>query len=135
MILPAKRLRRRDVDVSNPYAPEALDQGSKAPGQPRPQGSPAWPIPSRLPGLPRPVHRGGQLFPFSYRFARLLFTQLRSATQIQKELPPKTLRHTHVVRAYRRGEDKDRIFDRIGLAQKSRFEADELHTRLAQRGM
>jgi hypothetical protein len=45
------------------------------------------------------------------------------------------LRHTHVVRAYRRGEDPDTIFDRIGLAPDSRKEADEIYSRLAKRGI
>ncbi len=56
-------------------------------------------------------------------------------TKIEKELTPKTLRHTHVVRAYRRGEDKERIFDRIGLAPDSRQEADEVYSKLAGRGI
>jgi hypothetical protein len=75
------------------------------------------------------------LFDFSDRFGQLLFAELKSRSGIQKALTPKTLRHTHVVRAYRRGEDPDTIFDRIGLAPDSRKEADELYTRLAARGI
>ena len=75
------------------------------------------------------------LFPFTDRFARLLFADLKQATDIRKELTPKTLRHTHVVRAYRRGEDPDSIFDRIGLAPDSRAEANELYSRLAAKGL
>jgi site-specific recombinase XerD len=75
------------------------------------------------------------LFPFSDQYMSQLFTELRRLSDIQKELTPKTLRHTHVVRAYRRGEDHDAIFDRIGLAPDSRKEADELYTRLSARGI
>jgi len=56
------------------------------------------------------------MFPYTDRFLQLLFAGLKKRTKIAKELTPKTLRHTHVVRAYKRGEDPERIFDRIGLA-------------------
>ncbi len=69
------------------------------------------------------------------RFIQLLFQDLKKRTRIDKELTPKTLRHTHVVQAYRRGEEPDRIFDRIGLAPVSRKEADKLYRRLARRGL
>jgi integrase len=75
------------------------------------------------------------LFPYTDRFIQLLFADLKKQTKIAKELTPKTLRHTHVMRAYRRGEDPDRIFDRIGLSPNSRMEADEVYKRLARRGI
>jgi hypothetical protein len=65
----------------------------------------------------------------------MLFENLKKETGIAKELTPKTLRHTHVVRGYRRGESPDSIFDRIGLAPYSRPEADETYTRLARKGI
>jgi site-specific recombinase XerD len=65
----------------------------------------------------------------------MLFVELKKQTGIDKELTPKTLRHTHVVRAYRRGEDTERIFERIGLAPDSRKEAGEMYTRLARKGI
>jgi integrase len=40
-----------------------------------------------------------QLFPFTDRFLQMIFADLKQVTQINKELTPKTLRHTHVVRA------------------------------------
>jgi site-specific recombinase XerD len=40
-----------------------------------------------------------QLFPFTDRFLQMIFADLKQATSIDKELTPKTLRHTHVVRA------------------------------------
>jgi len=45
------------------------------------------------------------------------------------------LRHTHVVRAYKRGEGFEMVFDRIGLAPDSRPEAEEMYLRLAARGI
>jgi hypothetical protein len=65
----------------------------------------------------------------------MLFADLKKQTKIDTELTPKTLRHTHVVRAYRRGEDRETIFERIGLAPDSRQEADEVYSRLARRGI
>jgi site-specific recombinase XerD len=67
-----------------------------------------------------------KIFPFTDRFLRLLFEELKRKTGIEKELTPKTLRHTHVVRAYKRGEGFEQIFDRIGLAPDSRQEAEEI---------
>jgi site-specific recombinase XerD len=40
-----------------------------------------------------------QLFPFTDRFLQIIFVELKQKTDIDKELTPKTLRHTHVVRA------------------------------------
>ena len=76
-----------------------------------------------------------QLFPFTDRFLQMIFADLKQATGIDKELTPKTLRHTHVVRAYKRGEGFEQIFDRIGLAPDSRQEAEEIYRRLAGRGI
>jgi integrase len=55
-----------------------------------------------------------RLFPITDRFVQLLFANLKKQTKIDKELTPKTLRHTHVVRALKRGEDLQKIFDRLG---------------------
>ena len=66
---------------------------------------------------------------------QMIFTELKRKTSIDKELTPKTLRHTHVVRAYKRGEGFEIIFDRIGLAPDSRPEAEEMYLRLARRGI
>src|SRR3954447_19637500 len=54
-----------------------------------------------------------KIFPYTDRFVQLLFADLKRRTGIPKELTPKTLRHTHVVRAYKRGEDPDGVFERI----------------------
>ena len=76
-----------------------------------------------------------QLFPFTDRFLQMIFADLKQATHIDKELTPKTLRHTHVVRTINRGEGFEHIFDRIGLAPDSRQEAEEVYRRLAGRGI
>ena len=76
-----------------------------------------------------------QLFPFTDRFLQMIFADLKQATNIDKELTPKTLRHTHVVRAINRGEGFEQIFDRIGLAPDSRQEAEEVYRKLAGRGI
>jgi integrase/recombinase XerD len=75
------------------------------------------------------------LFPYTDRFIQLLFADLKKQTKIDKELTPKTLRHTHIVRAYRRGEDPEKIFDRVGYAPDSRKEADEMYSRMARKGI
>src|SRR5688500_13138365 len=76
-----------------------------------------------------------KLFPFTDRFLQMMFVELKQKTSIEKELTPKTLRHTHVVRAYKRGEDLDSIFERIALAPDSRQEAEEMYRRLVGRGI
>ena len=76
-----------------------------------------------------------QLFPFTDRFLQMIFAELKQVSEIDKELTPKTLRHTHVVRALKRGEGFEIIFDRIGLAPDSRQEAEEMYKRLAGRGI
>ena len=76
-----------------------------------------------------------KLFPYSDRFIQQLFVELKKQTDITKQLTPQTLRHTHVVQAYKRGEDRNRIFERIGLAPDSRKEADEVYTKLSGRGI
>ena len=76
-----------------------------------------------------------QLFPFTDRFMQMLFVALKQKTGIDKELTPKTLRHTHVVRAMKRGEGFESIFERIALAPDSRQEAEEMYLRLSRRGI
>ena len=65
----------------------------------------------------------------------MIFEELKQQTGIAKELTPKTLRHTHVIRALKRGEGFEQIFDRIGLAPDSRQEAEEMYRRLAAAGI
>jgi site-specific recombinase XerD len=76
-----------------------------------------------------------KVFPFTDRFLRMIFEELKRETGIEKELTPKALRHTHVVRAYKRGEDLESIFERTALAPDSRQEAEEMYKRLAAVGM
>jgi integrase/recombinase XerC len=75
------------------------------------------------------------LFTITDRFVQMLFADLKKQTKIDKELTPKTLRHTHVVQALRRGEDIQKIFDRLGYAEDSRQAAEEMYRRIAGRGI
>jgi integrase/recombinase XerD len=75
------------------------------------------------------------VFPITDRFVQLVFMDLKKQTKIEKELTPKTLRHTHVVRALKRGEDIQKIFDRLGYAPSSRQEAEEMYRPMAGRGI
>jgi site-specific recombinase XerD len=123
------------VDLSDPYRPEIwLKHTGKATTKDRKVALP--------PHFVDVYHRylaqyriEDRLFPYTYRLIQLLFADLRQRTGIAKELTPRTLRHTHVVRAYQRGEAPDRIFDRIGLAPASRPEAEAVYRRLARRGL
>jgi site-specific recombinase XerD len=129
------RLTFGDVDTSDPYSPELwIKHTGKAVKKDRKVA-----LPHRFVGVYEAYLEKYQvsdvLFPFTDRFGQLLFAALKSRSGIKKVLTPKTLRHTHVVRAYRRGEDPELILDRIGLAPDSRKEADEMYTRLAARGM
>jgi site-specific recombinase XerD len=129
------RLTLADIDISDPYRPELLIKHTgKATKKDRKVA-----LPHRFVGAYNAYLDKYQiadvLFPFTDRFGQLLFAELKQRSGIKKTLTPKTLRHTHVVRAYRRGEDRDNVFDRIGLAPDSRKEADEMYTRLAARGI
>ena len=121
-------LTRAHVDVSNTYRPELwIKHTGKATKKDRKVALPAEFSSVYL----EYVDRYGivdVLFPFTDRYVQLLFADLRKQTGIHKTLTPKTLRHTHVVRAYRRGEDPKQVFDRIGLAPVSRNEADEMYS-------
>jgi integrase/recombinase XerC len=126
-------LRTVDVDVSDPYRPELwIKHKGRATKKDR-----KFAVPASFVGVYHAYLNKYQvddvLFPFTDRFGHELFAALRGRTGISKELTPKTLRHTHVVRAYRRGEDPEMIFERIGLAPDSRREADETYSRLAAR--
>jgi site-specific recombinase XerD len=128
-------LTKANVDISDPYTPELW---IKHTGKETKK--------DRKVALPQQFTNAYQdylaqykivdsLFPYTDRFIQLLFTDLKKQMKIDKELTPKTLRHTHVVRAYKRGEDTERIFERIGLAPDSRKEADEVYSRLARKGI
>jgi site-specific recombinase XerD len=128
-------LTRSHVDISNTYKPELwIKHNGKATKKDRKVALTPDFTAVYLDYIDR-YKIEGALFPFSGRYVRLLFAHLKKLTGIQKTLTPKTLRHTHVVRAYERGEDPQRIFDRIGLAPDSRIEADEMYSRLARRGI
>ena len=128
-------LTRSHVDISNTYKPELwIKHTGKARKKDRKVALPAEFTAVYEDYVDR-YEIVDTLFPFTDRFVQLLFADLKKQTGIQKTLTTKTLRHTHVVRAYKRGEDPKRIFDRIGLAPDSRQEADDMYSRLARRGI
>src|ERR671913_751719 len=128
-------LTKAHVDISDPYNPELwIKHSGKQTTKDRKIALPARFTAVYTQYLEQyPVE--DTLFPFSDRFLRMLFEELKSKTKIDKELTPKTLRHTHVVRSYKRGEDLDFIFERIALAPDSRQEAEEIYKRLAAAGI
>jgi site-specific recombinase XerD len=128
-------LTKADVDISDPYNPELwIKHSGKHSKKDRKVALPARFTAVYSQYLERyPVE--DKLFPFTDRFMQMIFSDLKRNTGIDKELTPKTLRHTHVVRAIKRGEDFEIIFDRIGLAPDSRPEAEEMYKRLARRGI
>jgi len=128
-------IKTSDVDISDPYAPELwIKHTGKGVKKDRKVALPQRFLPVYQEYIAQ-YNVSDILFPYTDRFVQWLFANLKKQTRIDKELTPKTLRHTHVVRAYRRGEDPDRIFERIGLAPDSRKEADEVYLRLARKGI
>jgi site-specific recombinase XerD len=123
------------VDISDPFAPELwIKHTGKDTRKDRKVALPAQFTPVYQEYLATyPVD--DVLFPITERFVQLLFSQLKEQTEIPKDLTPKTLRHTHVVRALKRGESIQTIFDRLGYAQDSRQEAEEMYRRMAGRGI
>src|SRR5687767_8457316 len=128
-------LSKAHVDISDPYNPELwIKHSGKQTTKDRKVALPARFTAVYTQYLEKyPVD--DKLFPFTDRFLLMMFEELKSKTGIEKELTPKTLRHTHVVRAYKRGEGFEQIFDRIGLAPDSRPEAEEMYKRLTRRGI
>jgi integrase/recombinase XerC len=128
-------LTRAHIDISDPYNPELwIKHTGKQTKKDRKVALPARFTAVYSEYLEKYMIED-KLFPFTDRFMRMIFEELKSKTGIDKELTPKTLRHTHVVRAYKRGEDLDSIFERIALAPDSRQEAEEMYKRLADRGI
>ena len=128
-------LTRAHVDISDPYNPELwIKHSGKQSKKDRKVALPARFTAVYTQYLEKYTVED-KLFPFTDRFMQMLFAELKRKTGIDKELTPKTLRHTHVVRAYKRGEDFEIIFDRIGLAPDSRPEAEEMYKRLSGRGI
>ena len=128
-------LMKAHVDISDPYNPELwIKHTGKDTKKDRKVALPAR-FTEVYTKYVEKYSIGDQLFPFTDRFLQMMFVDLKQATNIDKELTPKTLRHTHVVRAIKRGEDYEQIFDRIGLAPDSRQEAGEMYMRLAGRGI
>src|SRR5918996_2577479 len=128
-------LTKAHVDISDPYKPELwIKHSGKQTTKDRKVA-----LPVRFTAVYNqylekyPV--ADKLFPFTDRFMQMLFADLKRKTGIEKELTPKTLRHTHVVRAIKRGESFESIFERIALAPDSRQEAEEVYLRLARRGI
>src|SRR5688572_21049584 len=128
-------LTRAHVDISDPYNPELwIKHTGKDTKKDRKVALPARFTDVYNRYLEQYMIED-KLFPFTDRFLQMIFADLKQATSIDKELTPKTLRHTHVVRALKRGEDFEQIFDRIGLAPDSRQEAEEMYRRLAAAGI
>jgi site-specific recombinase XerD len=128
-------LTKAHVDISDPYNPELwIKHSGKQTKKDRKVALPAR-FTAVYTQYLETYSIEDQLFPFTDRFLQMLFVELKRKTGIDKELTPKTLRHTHVVRAYKRGEGLDSIFERIALAPDSRQEAEEMYRRLASRGI
>jgi site-specific recombinase XerD len=128
-------LTKAHVDISDPYNPELwIKHSGKQTTKDRKVALPARFTAVYTQYIEKYAVED-KLFPFTDRFLRMMFEELKRKTGIEKELTPKTLRHTHVVRAYKRGEDLDSIFERIALAPDSRQEAEEMYRRLAGRGI
>jgi integrase/recombinase XerC len=128
-------LTKAHIDVSDPYNPELwIKHTGRNIKKDRKVALPARFIQAYQDYLEK-YQVEDVLFPITDRFVQMLFTELKNHTEIEKDLTPKTLRHTHVIRALKRGEDIQRIFDRLGYAPASRQEAEEMYRRLAGRGI
>jgi integrase/recombinase XerC len=128
-------LTKAHVDVSDPYNPELwIKHSGKQSKKDRKIALPARFTAVYTQYLEK-YQVEDKLFPFTARFMQMIFAELKRKTGIEKELTAKTLRHTHVVRAFKRGDGFETIFDRIGLAPDSRPEAEEMYKRLAGRGI
>ncbi len=132
-------LTKAHVDISDPFSPEIWIKHTNKETKKETKKDRKVALPAKFTDVcNRYVAQykvEDNLFPYTDRFIQLLFADLKKQTKIDKELTPKTLRHTHIVRAYRRGEAPEKIFDRVGYAPDSRKEADEIYSRMARKGI
>ncbi len=132
-------LTKAHVDISDPFSPEIWIKHTNKETKKETKKDRKVALPAKFTDVcNRYVAQykvEDNLFPYTDRFIQLLFADLKKQTKIDKELTPKTLRHTHIVRAYRRGEDPEKIFDRVGYAPDSRKEVDEMYSRMARKGI
>lgn len=129
------KIRRVNVDLSDPYRPEIwIKHSGRDTKKDRKVALPPQ-FTEVCNHYLEQYHPEDAIFPYTDRFIQLLFSGLKRLMNIHKEFTPKVLRHTHVVRAYKRGENPEQIFERIGLAPDSRQEADELYRKLARKGL
>ena len=97
-------LTKAGVDISDPYNPELwIKHSGKQSKKDRKVALPARFTAVYTQYLEK-YQVADKLFPFTARFMQMIFAELKRKTGIDKELTAKTLRHTHVVRAYKRGE-------------------------------
>jgi site-specific recombinase XerD len=93
-------LTKAHVDISDPYNPELwIKHSGKQTKKDRKVALPARFTAVYTQCLEKYAVED-KLFPFTDRFMRMIFAELKQKTDIEKELTPKTLRHTHVIRAY-----------------------------------
>src|SRR5260221_7366040 len=95
-------VKTSDVDMSDSYAPELwIKHTGKGVKKDRKVALPQRFLPVYQQYIAQ-YNVSAILFPYTDRFVQWLFADLKKHTRIDKELTPKTLRHTHLVRAYKR---------------------------------
>jgi len=65
---------------------------------------------------------GDSLFPYSQRFIRYLITETEEKAGIQKQVSAQIMRDTCAVRQLKRGEEIERVLQRLGLSDTSGIE-------------
>lgn len=128
-------LKTSDIDISDPYAPEVWIKDREKEKKDGRKVALSATFTDAYKDYIEKYRVEDILFSYTDRLIQFLFADLKKQTGIDKELTPKTLRHTHIVRAYKKGEDKEKIFDRVGYAPDSRKEADEIYSRLSRKGI
>jgi site-specific recombinase XerD len=75
------------------------------------------------------------LLPYTQRFIRYVISETAQKAGIKKRVSAQILRDTCAVRQLRRGEDIERVLQRLGLSETTWEDAKEKYVKLSQGGI
>src|SRR5258708_33859187 len=75
------------------------------------------------------------LFPYTPRFIEMLLTGAATKAKLKKKVTAGILRDTYAVRSLKRGEDIDRVLEKLGLAPSTWEDAKEKYLKLISKAL
>jgi len=128
-------LKLQHFDFSNKYAPEMwLKHTGKKVKKDRKLKLPMELVPT-FHEYVQEYDASEMLFPFSPRWLRTIITEVAEQAGMQKKVSPQILRDTFAVRSLKRGEDIDRVLEKLGLAPSTWEDAKEKYLKLISKAL